>query len=145
MPADLARRVACLGDLSSACDIVRIARGSNHSVEKVGTVYFTVGGRLGLDWLRTAAAGIKADTAWQKMAVDAIIDDLFGHQTVLAGQALECGMNSSEPESLIAAWLQGRAQHVARTDALLNEFRAAPSIDLAMLAVANRQLRAIAA
>jgi glutamate dehydrogenase len=145
VPVDLARRVACLGDLASACDIVRIARGSNHAVEKVGAVYFAIGGRLGLDWLRNAAAEVKADTAWQKMAVDAIIDDLFGHQSVLAGQALECGSDTAEPGILIKTWLAGRTQHVSRTDALFNEFRAAPAIDLAMLAVANRQLRTIAA
>jgi glutamate dehydrogenase len=144
VPAELARRVSCLCDLSSACDIVRIARGSNHAIEKVGAVYFAIGGRLGLDWLRAAAADIKADTAWQKMAVDAIIDDLFGHQGVLAGQALECGAGAAEPGTLIDVWLAKRTQHVARTDALLGEFRAAPGLDLAMLAVANRQLRTIA-
>ena len=40
----------------------------------------------GFDWLRRAAERLPRDTAWDKLAVTAVIDDLFGHQ----GQNARC-------------------------------------------------------
>ena len=45
----------------------------------------------------------------------------------------------------LTAWLARHSDEIAALDALLAEMRAAPAIDLAMLTVANRQLRALAA
>jgi glutamate dehydrogenase len=45
----------------------------------------------------------------------------------------------------LADWLSRHAVEIAPLDALLGEIRAAPAIDLAMLTVANRQFRALAA
>ncbi|MHA1570815.1 MAG: hypothetical protein ACTSWM_03255 [Alphaproteobacteria bacterium] len=46
---------------------------------------------------------------------------------------------------MIDQWLDGRRPAVERTGALIGEMRAALEVDLAMLTVANRQLRTLVA
>ncbi|MBM3540408.1 MAG: NAD-glutamate dehydrogenase [Alphaproteobacteria bacterium] len=159
VPAELARRVAALEELASAPDIVRIARQRNVAVERVAQVYFTLGARLGLDWLRASAGAIKTETAWQRTAVEAVMDDLFGQQSELTARVLDgvgtgqangvgangVGANGMAAAGAVESWLAGRAAAVARTDGLLAELRTVAGVDLAMLAVANRQLRTLIA
>ena len=142
-PAGLARQVSCLGLLAPACDIVRISLSNGVSVEAVARAYFQIGSRFGFDWLRRAAGRLPSDTAWDKLAVTAIIDDLFGHQGELTSKVLEAADGKPAAEALIDGWAQTRLPLVNRTDQLLVELRATGSPDFAMLAVANRQLKSM--
>ena len=169
VPADLANAVASLDVLASACDVVRLATVSGQPVGLVASVYFGVGARFALDWLRERAGGLAADSHWQKLAVDALIDDFYGHQSILAqdvlaqvaaggasggGDASGGGGGGggrrrkaagSGPDAAIAAWAAGRRDGVDRTDRLLSDIRANDQVDLAMLAVANGQIRTLLA
>jgi glutamate dehydrogenase len=138
IPVSLARRVASLDVMASAMDIIRISKGAG--VENVARVYFGLGERFSLDRLRTAAAGVPAETPWQKTALQTLVDDLFGFQSVLASRVLSEANGTDAVES----WLQKRARVVERVDQTLHDFRAAASVDLAMLTVTSRQLRALA-
>ncbi len=144
VPEELAQRIASLPLLYAACDIVRIARGGSLGGLDVGKSYFAIGGRFGFDWLRSAAGRLPSDSAWDKLAVTAIVDDLYGHQGELTSRVVNGGAkNLDSPEEIINAWADGRRPLVARTDQLLGELQAVGTPDLAMLAVANRQLRAM--
>jgi glutamate dehydrogenase len=144
VPEALAMRVASLGILSPACDIVRIAESAKIPVEQAGEAYFTIGARFGFDWLRRAAGHLPTDTAWDKLAVTAIIDDLFGHQGELTTRVLSTTENGPSPE-MVDDWAQARRPLIARAEQLIAELRASGNPDLAMLAVANRQLKSLVA
>jgi glutamate dehydrogenase len=145
-PKDLAARVARLDILVCACDIVRLASGDDMAVEDVGRIYFSVGDRFGIDWLREAADGLGADGHWDQLAITAIVDDLYAHQFDLTRKILEAAGGATEAvEGVIEAWVDTRQAMIERTQQLLDDLKAAPTIDLAMLAVANRQLRALVA
>ncbi len=160
VPPDLAHTVASLDVLASACDVVRLAAAAGHPVGPVATVYFGVGARFALDWLREKAGELTAETHWQKLAVDALIDDFYGHQSILAqdvlAQAAGAGKEgagggkrrkaaTNGPDTAIAAWAAARRSGVERTDRVLSDIRASDQIDLAMLAVANGQIRTLLA
>ncbi|MGH6952788.1 MAG: NAD-glutamate dehydrogenase, partial [Alphaproteobacteria bacterium] len=145
VPADLARRVASLEDLVSALDIVKTARMGNRSVREVGQIYFAVGERFGLDWLRAAALRFVAESDWQRMAVGAIVDDVYGHQAELTVKVMSAAAAAPAANGVIECWVAGREQPVQRAAALFGDLRAQASIDIAMLAVANRQLRTLVA
>ena len=142
VPEDLAKRIAALALLSSACDIVRIAGGAGIAVEPAGAAYFTIGARFGFDWLRRAAGHLPTDTAWDKLAVTAIIDDLFGHQGELATRILSVAGNGWSDE-VIDDWAEARRPLIARAEQLVAELRASGNPDLAMLVMANRQLKSL--
>ncbi|EDP62852.1 NAD-glutamate dehydrogenase [alpha proteobacterium BAL199] len=158
VPADLAHSVASLDVLASACDVIRLAASTGQPVDRVATVYFGVGARFGLDWLREKAGTVTADSYWQKLAVGALIDDFYGHQNMLTQDVLALTNGSggttekkkskssrSGPEAAIASWAGTRPDGVDRTDRLLGDLRATDQVDLAMLAVANGQMRALLA
>jgi glutamate dehydrogenase len=142
IPETLARRVAGLDVMTSAMDIIRISRrDAAHGVEEVARVYFGLGARFSLDRLRNASGNVAAETPWQKSALSAIIDDLFSYQSVLASRVIaEAGGASGDP---VEAWLAQRPRVVERVDQTMHDFRASSTVDLAMLTVASRQLRAL--
>ena len=142
VPEDLAKRIATLPLLSSACDIVRIAGGAGIAVEQAGAAYFTIGARFGFDWLRRAAGHLPTDTSWDKRAVTATIDDLFGHQGELATRVLSAAGNGS-PDEVIDEWAETRRPLIERAEQLIAELRASGNPDFSMLAVANRQLKSL--
>jgi len=138
IPEELARRIASLDVMTSAMDIIRIARRGG-AVEETARVYFGVGARFGFDRLRQAGSSIAAETPWQKAAVASLVDDLFNYQSVLASRVI-AEANGGEP---VETWLARRARVVERVDQTMNDVKAAPAVDLAMLTVASRQLRAL--
>src|SRR3546814_540941 len=123
---------------------------------------FKIGERFGFDWLRRSAGSLPTDTAWDKLAVSAIVDDFYGHQSeltirVLNGSAPVTGGAKSKAkakgegaaagtggtETVIATWSAGREPLVARTEQLLEELKASGTPHFSMLAVATRQLKSM--
>ena len=143
IPESLARRVASLDVMSSAMDIIRIARtDADHGVDEVARVYFGVGARFSLDRLRTASTTIAAETPWQKTALVTLVDDLFAYQSALASRVIT-ETNGARGADPVEQWLQPRMRVVERIDQTMHDVRAATNIDLAMLTVASRQLRGL--
>lgn len=147
IPERLADRIAGLDVMSSAMDIVRISQSGPAelaaSVDEVARIYFGVGARFGLDRLRAAGSTIAADTPWQKAAVAAAVDDLFNYQSMMASRVVAESNGARGSKDPVDFWLQQRGRVVERVDQTMNEMRTAPSVDLAMLTVATRQLRTL--
>ena len=173
VPPALAAHVAALPFLASAVDIARIAAATTchpppfdippppasgpadaaattrrlaapFSIDAptVAIIYFALGQRFGMDWLRDQAQNLKADNHWQKQAAAAIIDDLFALQSQLTRRVLD-NHRHGPPDDALGAWLASCRPAVTRIEHLLAELRTVPAMDLSMLAVANRQLRAL--
>ncbi|WP_343564387.1 NAD-glutamate dehydrogenase [Kiloniella sp. b19] len=141
VPEDLAKRIAGLGALASAGDIACIAEACKLSVEEAGSTYFNIGALYGFDWLRKAAQALPSESAWDKLAVTAMIDDLFGHQADLTERVLQSAEKLGKVDKAIEDWAASRQALVKRTEQILAELSAAGQPDYAMLAVANRQLK----
>ncbi|MEE8444254.1 MAG: NAD-glutamate dehydrogenase domain-containing protein, partial [Alphaproteobacteria bacterium] len=144
VPSALVARVGLLKVLSSAPDIVRIAGTAKQPVEDAGAAYFLAGDRFRLDWLRRAANAMPAENHWQRQAREAIVADIWGNQYNLTSAALATGETGADA---VKAWTDGtdaRREQVEQIDLLLGEIVASGAPDLAMLAVANRQLRTLA-
>jgi glutamate dehydrogenase len=139
VPERVAYRIASLGVMGAALDIVRLSR-TGRPVQDVAKVYFSVGARFGLERLRSAGASIAAETPWQKAAVAAAVDDLFNYQSIIASRVLGESNGAGEP---LDGWLTTRPRVVERIDQMMTDFRAAQTVDLAMLTVASRQLRGL--
>jgi glutamate dehydrogenase len=134
-------RVAYLIVMPSACDIIRIAAAHGVPAEEVARLYFAVGEVLGFGWLRYQAEKIGAASHWQRLAVAAVIEELYSHQRDVTVRVFDAA--GATDESAIEAWSRTRAPAVNRMRSLLGELQAAAKVDLAMLTVASRQLRAL--
>ena len=138
VPAKLARVISLVEPLYSACNIVEAASQLGLEVKDTAAIYFQVGRRLGLDWLRARGRHIAIDNHWQDKAVSAIIDDLYGQQLALTVRVLETagkGMDATEK------WAAENPDIIGRNAQLFTDLRTQPGMDLAMLAVANRRMR----
>ena len=99
--------------------------------------------------LRPAARAIEPGTDWERLAVESIIDDSYGHQSALTNQVLDVAgggkLGSKAAEGVIEVWIASRDGAVGRTVQLLDSLRESEAVDLAMLTVANGQLRGLLA
>ena len=121
-----------------------IARAVAAPAARVGDIYFRIGARFGFDLLRRAAGKISTDKTWNKLAVSAIIDDLYGQQAELASRVLQAAEAAhGAVESLLDAWIEARRPVVARAEQLIAELRVIAAPDLAMLTVASRALKTV--
>jgi glutamate dehydrogenase len=143
MPDDLAHKVAGMILLVAAGDIATIAQRIGTTVERVAQFYFRVSHRFGLGWLRTAADNLPDAGPWQRLAIDAVIDDLYVHQGQLTAAIIQTS-GSMEPEEALALWSEQRRTQVTRIERLLGEMRTIGQVDLATLVVAGNHLRALA-
>jgi glutamate dehydrogenase len=66
---------------------------------------------------------------------------MWSHQYDLTVAVLKSGKTGA---AAVKAWVTKRAELTDRVEALLGEIQSAATPDLAMLAVANRELRALA-
>jgi glutamate dehydrogenase len=142
-PKETAARVARLPFLAPACDVVRLAQASSRPIDAVARMYFGAGARFGFIWLRRAAAHLKADTAWEKLAISALVDDLDGQQAELTARVLRLAQPGEPPEAAIERFAESRRPLVTRTEQLLAELQTASILDFTMLAVAARQLKSM--
>jgi glutamate dehydrogenase len=148
VPEPLAKRIASLDVVAAGFDIVHIAQLAKLPVDQAGRVYFALGERFELDWLRATAKPAATASQWQKMAMHALVDDFYAHQSELTMHVLKAADGKAAKgasDKLIDGWAESRAGAVERTRQLLGDIKGAASVDLAMLAVANRQLRAMLA
>ncbi|MGF1641293.1 MAG: NAD-glutamate dehydrogenase [Rhodospirillales bacterium] len=138
VPEDLARRIAYMIVLPSACDIVRIAAARGVDIEAVARLYFALGEFLGFGWLRYQAEKLVAGGHWQKLALAAVVEELYAHQHDVTLRVLDtAGMAT---DGAIETWTHACRPAVERSRALLGELATAAVVDLSMLTVASRQL-----
>ncbi len=143
VPEPLARRVAVAVVLASAHDLGRIAERTGMDLGLASRLYFAVGGRFGLGWLRASAETLAAGAGsnhWLKLAVAAVIEDLYGVQRELTLRVATCG---TDPAVSLDNWIAAHRPAVERAEQLLTELRASGRPDLAILTVANRQIRSL--
>src|SRR5690606_7948572 len=111
-------------------------------------VYFDLGRRLGLAWLRDGAMRMPTTNHWQKQAVAAMIDDLYALQADLTRRVVELADGAvprTDAGALIDNWIEQRRQPVERIGRLIGELRGVDTMDRSMVAVANRRLRGLRA
>jgi len=134
VPAPLAARVASLGAMFAALDIVEVAGETGRSIEDVAALHFRLGSTMLLHWLRDRIAALPREDRWQEMARAALRDDLFSLHAELTADVLQEG-----PE--LERWMEGNAGPLQRCLGVLADIRSSGTYDLTTLPVALRELR----
>lgn len=143
VPESLARGVAHLEVLFAGCDIVRIAQRVGESVGNTAKTYYAIGARFGFDWLRETASSVSAENEWQTMAVSSMVDELYDLQAALTGRIIDTAGGAAAVDVVLEAWEESRGHDVARVNQTLHDLRRSDVVDLAMLSVATRHIRAL--
>ncbi|MCB1840018.1 MAG: NAD-glutamate dehydrogenase [Rhodospirillales bacterium] len=145
LPQALARQIALMPVLSSACDIIRISLEQETNMMNTTRTYFEVGETFHLDWLRQQARFLPHDNHWQGEASAGLLESLYSCQAGLTVRVLRDlnGKASKTPrkDSMLEAWLKNHEHLLKQFEPLFAELRRAGTVDLTMLAVAEQRLR----
>jgi glutamate dehydrogenase len=133
---DLAARVVGLDGLAPAMDVLQVA-GDDEALGDVAAVYFALGERLELDWLRDRIAALPRDDRWQALARSALGDDYARERAALTAEALKGGG--------LEQWMARHRAVIERFLLVIDDIRAGATPDLATLSVAMREARALSA
>ena len=141
VPEPLAKRLSGLRALGSAGDITRIANACTRTVEDASRIYFAVGQTYGINSLRKAARALPGTSVWDKLAVNALIDDLLSHQAELSLKILHFSGPNAPLDTAIEQWATAHSELVSQSEGILSQIILNAQPDYAMLAVANSQLK----
>jgi glutamate dehydrogenase len=138
VPPELARRTAGMQSMLALFDIVEVAAATDQDQEKVLRVYFRLGSRLELNWLRDRIIELPRATRWQALARAALRDDLNSLHRALTQEVLETGGSG---EDAIQAWAEGHRAALDRCLSMLADIKGSREFDTTTLPVALREVR----
>ena len=137
VPQRLANAIGAAPFLAAALEITDLTERTLQPLDRAARTYYATGAHFALGEMRAAARRLPAETAWQRQAVDTVVDDLFTLQAEIAHSALLTSLDGADP---LAIWARERAPVLVPAEAIAAELRAGAVPDLAMLVVASRQL-----
>jgi glutamate dehydrogenase len=140
-PEELAARVAGLGAMFSVFDIVEVAAAAEAPLAEVAEVYYSLGARLQLQWLRDEITALPRDNRWQTLARAALRDELYSVHSLLTREALRAGPADGEPKERIEAWHAAARAGVERALQVIADIRMGGLSSLETLSVALREVR----
>ena len=79
----------------------------------------------------------------QKLAVAALVEEVFAHQLNLTAHVLDVSKNVTDPARAIKAWSSVHQNASERTEQLLTELWTGDITDISMIAVASRALKSL--
>jgi glutamate dehydrogenase len=141
IPPELARRAAAMAGQLAALDIVAAAGECGRPTEAVAAVYFRLGGRRELHWLRDRMTELPRASRWQGLARAALRDDLGALQRELTMEVLLATPPGAGAEQAVERWEEANAEAVAHYTRVLSDIRATRTYDVTTLSVALREAR----
>ncbi len=97
--------MACLDANNAALDIVEMAKAVGGRVGDVARVYFEVGARTGLDWLRQQIEQLSVDGPWQAVARTGLRDNALRIHRKLAERVL-ARKERGTADARVTAWVR---------------------------------------
>ncbi len=142
-PAELATRVASLDAHNAALDIVEMSTTLGGRVVDVARVYFEVGARTGLDWLRQQIEQLAVDGPWQSCCAHRTARQrpAYSSQTYRTGACSQGPRNCRCASNRLGGSARRRTAHWQRT---LADMRTAGAADFATLTVGIETVRKLA-
>ena len=72
-----------------------------------------------------------------------MVDELYDQQAALTGRIIDTAGGALAVDIVLEAWEESRGHDVARVSQTLQDLQRADGVDLAMLSVATRHIRAL--
>jgi glutamate dehydrogenase len=143
VPEPLARAHALSHDLAQAPDVIATAADLGRPVEEVARVFFLLGRRLRIDWLRSQLDALAPTTRTQRWALHAVRDDTWAAWSALVRKALT-ESQGAPVEQVADAFVERHAVQVRRLGAVTRSLSVDGASDLPALMLAVRHLRNLA-
>jgi glutamate dehydrogenase len=143
IPANLADEIVMLEGMISACDIAMLDDEMSHNLNQIGKVYYELGSKLQLSWLRIFLREFSSDHHWDKLAVASAINELYEQQRRITKIVMYDADLNEEPKLLVEGWVEKNRGSIERFNRLLYDIKASERHDMSVIMVVLRQLGAI--
>jgi glutamate dehydrogenase len=143
LPHELATRVATLDAHNAALDIVELSLAHRVSVVEAARMYFEVGARVGIDWVRDQIERLPVEGPWQATARGGLRDSALRIHRRLAEQVLS-RKDKGNAQARVTAWVASVGEELTHWQRTLTEMRAAGASDFATLTVGVESVRKLA-
>ncbi len=139
----LAGKVAAMDPVASAFDIAEISAASNFDLKTIAKIYFAVGTRFSLKWLRSRLNKQAPENYWQKLSSKTILEDLYSYQMRIAKRIVDFSSDDKKicEDNSLDGWIKSADFLVERFDSFILDLKAQPNPDLAMFIVALNRLK----
>lgn len=139
--AELAYELALTRSLFSAFDLIEASFVLGKSIKHTAVIYYKIGERLEIDWLRTQVIMHTTETRWDGLSREAIRDDLDKTQRSITEVLIKNHYHIKSKEiDIIDAWLGTRQASLSRWQEVVANFKASTTLNYTMFFVAIRQL-----
>ncbi len=135
IPKTLAAKIATLDSLVSVFDILHVAEKTKVSDTDVANLYFAVGNKFSIDWLRKLCDIQITDSYWSKLSIQSLKDDLYDKQRRLLIKILEKSKVSID----LDYWIDNNKGSADVFINFIKGIRLQKNIDLSMLILSNKE------
>lgn len=141
--ADVADKIAKFIALSSACDIVNLAKDNKLSENISGKLYFDLGAKLNLEKTRKYIAQIKKNDYWEAISHDSLINEIYDQQTRLAARIIS-NLQGNDIEKALDNWLEQNKRQIERYNDFVKNLKSNDdNLGVSLVVIALRKLREI--
>lgn len=140
VPEDLARKIAGMEAMVSACDIVSVAETVNMPVIDVAHIYFKIGSRFEFAWAHSSLNNLDDSGYWQRLSLKTVNDDLYDLQARLTQQIIQSSQGAVDP---IHDWIEQNSKLVQRYDDFIQNLKSYESLDFSMAVVITKRLQGL--
>lgn len=138
--------MAKLEIIASSLDIILIAEKTETAIATIANLYFTVGIRFKFDVLQKLAETLKSNNSWERLAINALIEDLQVSQSALTIKVLNHNRSHQtvkplQGDAMIRTWTSANQDLTASIDQLFDESHATMAANFPLLALLQHELR----
>ncbi|MFM7621184.1 MAG: NAD-glutamate dehydrogenase [Alphaproteobacteria bacterium] len=140
---NLTNFLASIDAISSSFDIFEIAQNTKLEIKIIAKIYFAVGTRFALKWLRSSVIKLEIESHWQELSKKTVLEDFYFYQTKIAQDIIKLTpqLTVQEVEKIINLWINKYQFLVERYDNFIAELKDDANHDLAMFSVAVNRLK----
>ena len=140
IPEDIACKISLLSPLSSAYNIVEVSNKYNVPVKQAADIYFEIGNRFDIAWLRSMANRLVADNSWEKLALRGFKDELYDIHRRIAASIFE---HITRYDGNLEKWYSRNDKHIKLFDRFINEIKSQTVIEYPMIDLALKKLNLV--
>lgn len=140
---ELALQIAGFGSLITTLDLTEIAAQTKTDILRAAEIYFALSSTLELFWLKEQIRALPRRDLWQRKARNGLLEELYGALGTLTQEVLETTKTMKNVEQRLATWSAYNQAGVDHWHSLVADIRASGKMDLAILSVALREIRAL--
>lgn len=145
-PQDLAQKIANIEFSFAALDVVEIANKTEAKVDMSAALFFALGEKLNLLWLRDMIEQLEVIGPWHAHARGVLRDELFEHHNALTQAVIrKYESDGNDAELIINAWVADNRASVKGVRVMLQQIRSEKIADYATVMVAVRSINNLVA